>query len=119
MSTIDPALQSFVRRVYAMMICRSVLRWSALWLMIAGVVVLGIRFTSDLPGDWWKYLFGLVGLARGDSMVSRKPTPAGSQTVTSSIRPAKPRGRLGDGRRRVDTRSWEAQSGSLALPSVQ
>ena len=56
MSTIDPALQSFVRRVHAMMIYRSVLRWSALWLMIAGVVVLGIRVTSDLPGDRWKYL---------------------------------------------------------------
>ena len=118
MSTIDPALQSFVRRVHAMMIYRSVLRWSALWLMIAGVVVLGIRFTSDLPGDWWKYLLASWALLVA---IAWYPKANADQIPNSyeRIRPAKPRGRLGDGRRRGGHPFVGSPVRSLALPSVQ
>ena len=119
MSTIDPALQSFVRRVHAMMIYRSVLRWSALWLMIAGVVVLGIRFTSDLPGDWWKYLLAswalLVAIAWYHES-QRRPDPKQLRAAFDRQNHA---GGLVMAAAEVDTRSWEARSGSLALPSVQ
>lgn len=110
MSTIDPALQSFVRRVHAMMIYRSVLRWSALWLMIAGVVVLGIRFTSDLPGDWWKYLLAswalLVAIAWYHES-QRRPDPKQLRAAFDRQNHA---GGLVMAAAEVDTRSWEALS---------
>ena len=59
MSSIDPSLQSFVRRVHTKMIYRTVLKWSVIWLMVSGVIVLAVRFTAnELPADWWQFLLG-------------------------------------------------------------
>ena len=119
MSSIDPALQSFVRRVHAMMIYRSVLRCSGIWLMIAGVLVLGIRFTSDLPINWWKYLLGswLALLAVAWYRESkRRPDPKQLRAAFDRQNHA---GGLVMAAAEVDTRSWEARAGTLELPSVQ
>ena len=58
MSSIDPSLQSFVRKVHVVMVYRTLLKWSVVWLMVSGVVVLIFRFMGELPTNWWHWLLG-------------------------------------------------------------
>jgi hypothetical protein len=119
MSSIDPSLQSFVRKVHAMMIYRTLLKWSVGWLMILGVAVLVTRFTGELPTNWWQWMLvswtALACIAWYRESL-RQPE---SKQLRAAFDRQNQAGGLVMAAAEVDTRSWEAKAGSFMLPSVQ
>ena len=119
MSSIDPALQSFVRKVHAMMIYRTLLKWSVVWLMISGVAVLATRFTGELPTNWWQWMLGSWTALACIAWYRESLRQPESKQLRAAFDRQNQAGGLVMAAAEVDTRSWEAKAGSFMLPSVQ
>ena len=119
MSSIDPALQSFVRKVHAMMIYRTLLKWSVVWLMISGVAVLVTRFTGELPTNWWQWMLGSWTALACIAWYRESLRQPESKQLRAAFDRQNQAGGLVMAAAEVDTRSWEAKAGSFMLPSVQ
>ena len=119
MSSIDPALQSFVRKVHAMMIYRTLLKWSVVWLMISGVAVLVTRFTGELPTNWWQWMLGSWTALACIAWYRENLRQPDSKQLRAAFDRQNQAGGLVMAAAEVDTRSWEAKAGSFMLPSVQ
>ena len=119
MSSIDPALQSFVRKVHAMMIYRTLLKWSVVWLMISGVAVLATRFTGELPTNWWQWMLGSWTALACIAWYWESLRQPESKQLRAAFDRQNQAGGLVMAAAEVDTRSWEAKAGSFMLPSVQ
>jgi len=119
MSSIDPSLQSFVRKVHVMMIYRTVLKWSVVWLMISGVAVLVTRFTGELPINWWQWMLGSWAALACIAWYRERLRQPESKQLRAAFDRQNQAGGLVMAAAEVDTRSWEAKAGSFILPSVQ
>ena len=62
MDSSNKTLQAFTRKIQLMMVYRTALKWAGVWVMVMGVIVLVVRFTSELPPNWW--LYALLSLIR-------------------------------------------------------
>ncbi len=101
------------------MIYRTLLKWSVVWLMVSGVMVLIFRFTGELPTNWWHWLIGSWIVLTGSAWYresQRQPEPKQLRAAFDRQNQA---GGLVMAAAEVDTRSWEAKAGTLALPAVK
>ena len=119
MSSLDPSLQSFVRKVYAVMIYRTLLKWSVVWLMVSGVIVLIFRFTGELPTSWWHWLIGSWIILAGSAWFRESQHQPEPKQLRAAFDRQNQAGGLIMAAAEVDTRSWESKAGILALPIVK
>ena len=82
MDSANHSLQSFTRKIQLMMVYRTALKWTGVWVMIMGVIVLVVRFTGALPPNWWLFAFlSLVPLIGAAWFVEYQRRPSGSTTT--------------------------------------
>jgi len=118
MGSPNHSLESFIRRIHLMMVYRTALKWSAVWLMVLGVLVLVARFAESLPAHWWAYALGsLIPLVAGAWYVEsgRRPDAAKMRAAFDRENNA---GGLVMAEAEVDTRSWEGKTQNLGLPQI-
>ncbi|SVC54547.1 uncharacterized protein METZ01_LOCUS307401, partial [marine metagenome] len=119
MDSANHSLQSFTRRIQMMMVYRTALKWTGVWVMVMGVIVLVVRFTGALPANWWLFaLLSLVPLIGAAWFVEYRRKPKMEQ-MRAAFDGENQAGGLVMAAAEVDTRSWEAKTQNLNLPSIQ
>ena len=119
MDSANHSLQAFTRRIQLMMVYRTALKWAGVWVMVMGVVVLVVRFTGALPANWWHYaLLSLIPLIGAAYLVEYRRRPRMEQ-MRAAFDGENHAGGLVMAAAEVDTRSWEAKTQNLNLPSIQ
>ena len=119
MDSANHSLQSFTRKIQLMMVYRTALKWAGVWVMIMGVIVLVVRFTGALPPNWWLFAFlSLVPLIGAAWFVEYQRRPSMEQ-MRAAFDGENHAGGLVMAAAEVDTRSWEAKTQNLNLPSIQ
>ena len=123
MNSADQSLKSFIQKVHWMMTYRTALKWAGVWLLVMGVAILIIRFTSELPANWWHTAlivagFSFVPLIGAAWYVEfrRRPNLEQMRAAFDSENHA---GGLVMAAAEVDTKSWEAKTANLNLPSIR
>ena len=102
-----------------MMVYRTALKWTGVWVMVMGVIVLVVRFTGALPANWWLFaLLSLVPLIGAAWFVEYRRKPKMEQ-MRAAFDGENQAGGLVMAAAEVDTRSWEAKTQNLNLPSIQ
>ena len=101
------------------MIYRTLLKWSVVWLMVSGVMVLIFRFTGELPTNWWHWLIGSWIVLTGSAWYRESQRQPESKQLRAAFDRQNQAGGLVMAAAEVDTRSWEAKAGTLALPAVK
>ncbi len=102
-----------------MMVYRTALKWAGVWVMVMGVIVLVVRFTGALPANWWHYaLLSLIPLIGAAYLVEFRRRPRMEQ-MRAAFDGENHAGGLVMAAAEVDTRSWEAKTQNLDLPSIQ
>jgi tetratricopeptide (TPR) repeat protein len=122
MNTADQSVKSFIQKVYWMMTYRTALKWAWVWLLVMGVALLVIRFTSELPADWWHTalmvaVLSFVPLIGAAAYVEYRRRPDLEQ-MRAAFDSENHAGGLVMAAAEVDTRSWEAKTANLNLPSI-
>jgi hypothetical protein len=119
MDSANHSLQSFTRKIQLMMVYRTALKWAGVWVMIMGVIVLVVRFTGALPPNWWLFAsLSLVPLIGAAWFVEYQRRPSMEQ-MRAAFDGENHAGGLVMAAAEVDTRSWEAKTQNLNLPSIQ
>jgi hypothetical protein len=101
------------------MACRCLLRWSVVWLMMAGVVVLAMRFKGVHPEDWrWGFAgaWGVLAVAAGIHSFRSRPD---TRKLLAALDRQNQAGGLIMASGEADARSWEGKMVSLELPKVR
>ena len=101
------------------MIYRTLLKWSVVWLMVSGVMVLIFSFTGELPTNWWHWLIGSWIVLTGSAWYRESQRQPESKQLRAAFDRQNQAGGLVMAAAEVDTRSWEAKAGTLALPTVK
>jgi len=119
MNQSDLTLQSFSRRMHAMMFRRTALRWMGVWLMVLGVLALVVRLTATLPPYWWAYALASLAILLGAAWRRElKRRPSAEQLRATFDRENKAGG-LVMADAEVDTEAWADRQNNLRLPNLR
>lgn len=123
MNSADQSLKSFIQKVHWMMTYRTALKWAGWWLLAMGVAILLIRFTSELSPNWWHTAlmvaaFSFVPLIGAAWYVEFRRRPDLEQ-MRAAFDSENHAGGLVMAAAEVDTKSWEAKTANLNLPSIR
>ena len=117
----DPSsvLQALAGKVQFMMAYRTLLRWSVVGLMVAGVVVLAIRFKGYDPKDLWEWFAGAWGILAVSAFVHSYRHKPNTGRLLAALDQQNNAGGILMASGEADARSWENKMDPLELPKIR